>query len=260
MDKGKLSKGERHELILSEIRTSAAIRISKLAKRLGVAGETIRRDLVELGDAGLINRTYGGATISLVTSEPAISERGLTLIEERARVGRGAVSLVQNGQVVMIDGGSTTYEVARNLAQFTRDLTVITNSTGVASVAAGNPTFRVILCPGTFDHREASVLGEDTVEYVNRYNADVAIIGASGVTTAGPNDMISGAVAVKRAMIDQSISTILVITNDKFGRTSLQRICKLHDIADIVTDAEPPPGFREAIATSGARLHVFPAR
>lgn len=260
MDHGKLSKSERHELILSEIRTSAAIRISKLAKRLGVAGETIRRDLVELGEAGLINRTYGGATISLMTSEPAISERGLTMIEERSRIGRGTVGLVENGQVIMIDGGSTTYEVARNLAQFTRDLVVITNSAGIASVAGGNPTFRVIMCPGVYDHREGCVLGEETVEYVSRYNADIAIIGATGITNAGPNDTISGAVAVKRAMIDQSVSSVLVVTNDKFGRTSLQRVCRLDDISDIVTDAEPPPGFPEAIAKAGAKLHVFPER
>ena len=180
MDTGRLTKKERHELILSEVRKSAAIRISKLAKRIGVAGETIRRDLIELGEAGLINRTYGGATISLVTSEPVISERGLTLVEERARIGKGAAGLIENRQVVMIDGGSTTYEVARNLAQFKRDLVVITNSTGVASVAGGNPTFRVILCPGTYDNREGSVLGEDTVEFIARYNADAAIIGASG--------------------------------------------------------------------------------
>ena len=260
MDNGRLTKKERHELILSEIRTSASIRISKLAKRIGVAGETIRRDLIELGDAGLINRTYGGATISLVTSEPAISERGLTLVEERARIGRGTVGLVEKGQIVMIDGGSTTYEVARNLAQFSRDLTIITNSTGIASVSGGNPTFRVILCPGTYDNREGSVLGEDTVEYVSRYNADIAIIGASGITVDGPNDMISGAVAVKRAMIGQAMSTVLVVTHDKFGRASLQRVCKLGDISDVVTDAEPPAGFREAMQQVGSELHVFEGR
>ncbi|TGS89706.1 DeoR/GlpR transcriptional regulator, partial [bacterium M00.F.Ca.ET.177.01.1.1] len=65
MEPGRLTKKERHELILSEVRRSASIRISKLARRIGVAGETIRRDLIELGEAGLINRTYGGATISL---------------------------------------------------------------------------------------------------------------------------------------------------------------------------------------------------
>lgn len=260
MDTGKLTKKERHELILSEVRKSAAIRISKLAKRIGVAGETIRRDLIELGDAGLINRTYGGATISLVTSEPVISERGLTLVEERARIGKGAAGLIENRQVVMIDGGSTTYEVARSLAQLKRDLVVITNSIGVASVAGGNPTFRVILCPGAYDNREGSVLGEDTVEFVGRYNADAAIIGASGVTGDGPNDMISGAAAVKRAMIARSLSTILVVTHDKFGRSSLERVCRLTQISDIVTDRRVPSDFRAAVDAAGPELHIFEER
>ncbi|WP_192255514.1 DeoR/GlpR family DNA-binding transcription regulator [Mesorhizobium caraganae] len=257
MDQGRLTKKERHALILSEVRRSASIRISKLARRIGVAGETIRRDLIELGDAGLINRTYGGATISLVTTEPVISERGLTLVDERARIGRGAAGLVERGQIVMIDGGSTTYEVARNLSQLKRDLTIITNSTGVASVAGANPTFRVLLCPGTYDSREGSVLGEDTVEFVRRYNADVAIIGASGLSADGPSDMISGAAAVKRAMISRSLSTVLVVTHDKFGRSSLERICGLDDIADIVTDSEPKADLRTAAEQAGTELHVF---
>jgi DeoR/GlpR family transcriptional regulator of sugar metabolism len=211
-------------------------------------------------NAGLINRTYGGATISLVTSEPVISERGLTLVEERARIGKGAAGLIENRQVVMIDGGSTTYEVARSLAQLKRDLVVITNSIGVASVAGGNPTFRVILCPGTYDNREGSVLGEDTVEFIGRYNADAAIIGASGVTGDGPNDMISGAAAVKRAMIARSLSTILVVTHDKFGRASLERVCRLTQISDIVTDRRVLSDFRAAVDAAGPELHIFEER
>ncbi|MBZ9770019.1 DeoR/GlpR family DNA-binding transcription regulator [Mesorhizobium sp. CA6] len=257
IEAGRLTKKERHELILSEVRRSASIRISKLARRIGVAGETIRRDLIELGDAGLINRTYGGATISLVTSEPVIAERGLTMVEERARVGRGAAGLIEKGSIVMIDGGSTTYEVARSLSQHGRDLTIITNSVGVASVAGANPGFRVILCPGTYDSREAAVLGEDTVEFVRRYNADVAIIGASALNAEGPSDMISGAAAVKRAMMARSLSTILVVTNDKFGRSGLERVCALSEISDVVTDSEPAAEMRAAIDEAGGELHVF---
>jgi DeoR/GlpR family transcriptional regulator of sugar metabolism len=257
MDQNRLTKKERHELILSEVRRSASIRISKLARRIGVAGETIRRDLIELGDAGLINRTYGGATISLMTSEPVISERGLTLVEERARIGRGAAGLVENGRIVMIDGGSTTYEVACSLSQLRRDLTVITNSVGIASVAGANPSFRVILCPGTYDSREASVLGEDTVEFVRRYNADVAIIGASAVNGDGPSDTISGAAAVKRAMMARSLSAMLVVTNDKFGRSSLERVCALSEISDVVTDREPAAELRAAIDEAAGELHIF---
>ena len=257
IEPSRLTKKERHELILSEVRRSASIRISKLARRIGVAGETIRRDLIELGEAGLLNRTYGGATISLMTSEPVIAERGLTLVEERARIGRGAAGLIENGRIVMIDGGSTTYEVARSFSQLRRDLTVITNSLGVASVAGANPSFRVILCPGTYDSREASVLGEDTVEFLSRYNADVAVIGASALNGEGPSDTISGAAAVKRAMMARSLSTMLVVTNDKFGRSSLERVCALSEISDIVTDTEPAAELRSAIDDAGGELHVF---
>lgn len=257
MEHSRLSKKERHALILTEVRRSASIRISRLALRLGVAGETIRRDLIELGDAGLLNRTYGGATISLVTSEPVIAERSQTMIEERARIGRGAAGLVEKGQIVMIDGGSTTYEVARSLSQLKRELTIITNSIGVASVTGANPTFRVILCPGTYDSREASVVGEDTVEFVKRYNADIAIIGASSLSVDGPSDMISGAAAVKRAMIARALSTALVVTNDKFGRNSLERVCGLGELSDIVTDREPQPALRAVIKAAGTELHVF---
>ncbi|CCV11413.1 DeoR/GlpR family DNA-binding transcription regulator [Mesorhizobium sp. STM 4661] len=192
-----------------------------------------------------------------MTSEPVISQRGLTLIEERARIGRGAASLIGKGQIVMIDGGSTTFEAARCLSQLNRDLIIITNSTGVASVAGANPTFRVIVCPGTYDSREGSVFGEDTVEFVRRYNADVAIIGASGVTVDGPNDMISGAAAIKRAMMSRSLSTVLVVSSEKFGRSSLNRVCALSEISDIVTDCEPQVEWRVVIEEAGTELHVF---
>ena len=185
MDTGRLTKKERHEFILSEVRKSAAIRISRLAKRIGVAGETIRRDLIELADAGLINRTYGGATISLVTSEPVISERGLTLVEERARIGRGAAGLIENRQVVMIDGGSTTYEVARNLAQLKRDLVVITNSTGVAAVAWFQiPGLGVVIGLAIFCNLVAGALGGILIPIVlDRVRADPAVASGTFVTT-----------------------------------------------------------------------------
>lgn len=254
----KLNKKERHELILNEIRTSASIRISLLAKRIGVAGETIRRDLIELGEAGLINRTYGGATISLQTSEPMIGDRGAMLIEERARIARAAAELITSGQVIMLDGGSTTYEVARCLAQLRRDLTVITNSIGIANLTGGNPTFRVILAPGTYDRREGSVFGEDTVQFLNRYNADVAIFGASGITCAGPCEAVAGSAAVKRTMITRALTSMLVVDGTKFGRVNLEQVCAFDAIADLVTDQAPTEDLTSALAAAGTEIHVAP--
>ena len=254
----RLTKKERHALILAEIRRSASVRISRLAKRIGVAGETIRRDLIELGEAGLVKRTYGGATISLVTSEPVVLKRSLTMVDERVRIGRFAAGLAESAKVVMIDGGSTTLEVASSLAQSAKDLVMVTNCVAVASTVGANESFRVLLCPGTYDHREGSVFGEDTVEFIGRYNADIAIIGISGITTDGLNDMVPGAAAIKRAMISRSMMAVLVATHDKFGRACIERVCPFDDISDVVTDAEPNPVYRAAIEHTGGILHVCP--
>ncbi len=256
MARHRFTKQQRHEVILGEIRTTAAIRISNLAQRLGVAGETIRRDLLELNKAGLLKRTYGGATISPLAKEPSISERGIRLTEERARIGRAAAALVKTGEVVMIDGGSTTHQVATSLAENARDLVLITNSITIATVAGNNPTFRVILCPGTYDAREASVLGEDAVEFIGRYNADLSIVGASGLTPEGAFDAISGAAAVKRAMLGRAPKSVLVVDASKFGRSSLERVCGFDQVTDLVSDGEPPKEIAEAMRKSGTRLHV----
>lgn len=252
----KLGKRERHDLILNEIRTSAAIRVSELASRLGVSGETIRRDLAELGEAGLIARTYGGATIRPMTSEPTVGERGLAFVEERSRIGAAAARRIEDGQIVMIDGGSTTWQVARHLSQAARDLTVITNSAAIASAVGVNPNFRVILCPGTYDAREGSVLGEDAVEYIERFNAHIAIIGATGLTESGPSDAIAGAAIFKRAVLRRSAGSMLVIDHSKFGRTALQTVCPLDALDEIVTDAVPSGELAEAVRAAGIKVTV----
>jgi len=84
----------------------------------------------------------------------------------------------------------------------------------------------------------------------------LGVIGASALNAEGPSDMISGAAAVKRAMMRRSLSTMLVVTNDKFGRSGLERVCALSEISDVVTDSEPEAELRAAIEEAGGDLHV----
>lgn len=259
----KPDKRARHERILAEVRTSAAIRISALARELGVSGETIRRDLVELGDAGLVSRTYGGATVRPFTAEPSVHERDRTHVDERFRIGAVTATHVDDGQVVMIDGGSTTFQVARHLAQRARGLTVLTNSVGIAAVAGANPTFRVMLCPGVFHAQEGSVLGEDTAAWLARFHAHVAIIGASGLTVEGPADAVPGAAAVKRVMVERAAETVLVADHSKFERASLETICAWTAVGRLVSDRVLPEPLALALARAGtvcsiARGSAFP--
>ena len=129
------NKQERQEQIVAELHISPAIRASEIAERLGVHAETVRRDLKDLDRSGLINRTYGGAAVAPLAFEPSLAERDRILVNERRRIGRFAAALVEPGDVLLIDAGSTTIHFARQLAARAIDLTVITNSYGVATVS-----------------------------------------------------------------------------------------------------------------------------
>lgn len=230
--------------------------MSELAQRIGVSGETIRRDLAELVDAGLVSRTYGGATLAPFVAEPSVGERDRTLVAERFRIAAAAAQEVENGQLVTLDGGSTTRAVARHLAQLRRDLTIITNSLGVAIAAGANPTFRVLLCPGRYHAGEGSVFGEDTTDYLARFHAHVAIIGATGLTNEGPSEAVSGAAAVKRVMLRRAAATLLVLDHSKFERTSVETVCDFSALGAIVTDAPLPVLLARAAAEGGTRVVV----
>src|SRR5262249_24650661 len=129
----RMPKQDRQSRILAELRVSTTLRISDLAAELGVSTETIRRDLEEMGQSGLINRTYGGAGARPLGYEPAWNERSNAMAVEREAIAALAIKLVRPGEALMIDAGSTTLHFARRLAAELRDLTVITNSFAVAT-------------------------------------------------------------------------------------------------------------------------------
>lgn len=252
----KLKKGERQERILGELRASPAIRISEMAEDFGVSTETIRRDLDELSQRGMLNRTYGGAAARAFAFEPALSERYKEFVDERQRVGALAARAIEPGQVLMIDVGSTTMHFARRVSAELRDLTVITNSFGVATVLSTNPTIRVIICPGVYDGREGSVFGSETTDFLGRYNANVAVIGASGLTEEGPNDVSPSAAAVKRAMLARAEASMLLVDHSKYGLLTLENICPLSKVGLIITDRSPGGSLAKSLKRAAVPVVV----
>ncbi|HXQ42628.1 MAG TPA: DeoR/GlpR family DNA-binding transcription regulator [Candidatus Udaeobacter sp.] len=243
----KLKKTERQARILGELRAQPAIRISDLAGDFGVSTETIRRDLDELGQQGMLSRTYGGATARPFGAEPTLSERYKEHVEERERVGSLAARIIKPGQVLMVDAGSTTLHFARRLSAELRNLTVITNSFGVASALSTNPTISVVVCPGRYDAREGSVFGPDSESFLRRFNANVAVCSCSGLTPEGPNDVNPSAAVVKRAMMARAETNMLLVDHSKFGVLTLENVCPLHDIRLIVADRLPAGDLARAI-------------
>jgi len=252
----RLKRSERFDRIIDELRASATVRISRLADEFGVSTETVRRDIDELSRRGLVDRTYGGAAGRPMVREPAVNERYQVLVEERSRIGVSAAQLVEPGDGLMIDSGSTTTHFAQRLAATGENLTVLTNSIGVALALGRNPDIRVIVCPGDYSPREGGTFGPETSALLRRYHVDKAFIGTSGLTVDGPVDVDSRACWVKRAMIERSERRILLVDKTKFDVRSLEVVCTLFDLDDVITDAPPGPKLSEALVAAGVRLAI----
>jgi len=249
-------KAIRQRMIVAELGLSPAVRTSDLARRLGVSAETVRRDIEELTQRGLVSRTYGGAAGRQLGLQPEFHDRDIRAVEEREAIARAAVKLVKAGHVVMIDSGSTTARFALMLAQSAKRITVITNCFAAANALAPQDSIRVIFCPGDFMAHERGVYGSETCAFLQRFNADFAFIGASGLTREGPNDVETQACWVKRTMLERAERGVLLLDSAKFNRRHLELVCPMSKLSDIFTDRAPDGALADEIAVRSVSLHL----
>ncbi|MGG5808556.1 DeoR/GlpR family DNA-binding transcription regulator [Falsiroseomonas sp. CW058] len=256
LNDGAPDKTRRHQRILAALATDPTVRISALAAQFGVSAETVRRDVEELSRLGAVRRTYGGASVVAAGQQPELSSRERMAVAERARIGAAAAAMVQPGDVVMLDAGSTTGHMARALAMRGIRATVLTNSLPAAQALSAAPggAIRVILCPGDVSAAEQGVYGPETAAFLERFHADLAFVGASGLTPEGPCDVETRAVWVKRAMLARAGRRLLLVDHEKFGRAVLERVCPLEDLTGLVTDSAPTGRLAEVLARAGVDL------
>ncbi len=258
--KGAPPKAERHQSILAALATDPTVRISALASQFNVSAETVRRDIEELSRQGAVRRTYGGASVTHAGLQPELSSRERIAVAERARIGAAAAAMVEEGAVVMLDTGSTTTHFARALAARGIAATVLTNNLTAATELAAAPDgrLRVLLCPGEVSAGERGVYGSEAEAFLRRFNADIAVIGASGLTEEGPSDAVSRAAWVKRAMLERAPRRMLLVDSGKFGRGLLECVCPLEWLTDLVTEAPPPSRLAAALDRAGLAVTLAP--
>jgi DeoR family transcriptional regulator, glycerol-3-phosphate regulon repressor len=253
--KPRLDKIARQQIILVEARRSAALRVSDLARHLEVSGETIRRDLDELGNAGRLRRIYGGATLPAFSVQGAATRMGTSSAEALQRMAAAVAARVEPGQTLMIGGGLPAQHVARLLARGNHGIVLITNSLGIAGVAGGGAA-QVVLCPGTYDAEHDSAEGEDTIEYIARFTPDLAVIASSALSPDGASDDRRASANVKRAMLCAGRRAILIIEHSRLGGNALQQIAPLSSLAEVVTSGVPPAVIAAACRDAGVKLTV----
>lgn len=249
----KLRKAERRQQILLELKLHPHVRTSDLAALFGVSSETIRRDVDALSRDGLIQRAHGGATAPAHGHYPSLEERAAARTEERERIGRCAAGLVGEGETLMVDSGSTTIQFARSLAYLGTPCTVVTNSLPVA-MALGHGVAEVILCPGKYLPAESAVVGNETVEFLSRFNVDRTIIGASSLSENGLSETVAGFAEIKRVMMRRAVHTHLLIDSEKFGRRGFMKAGELEDMDCIVVDHAPESDLRQALDRAKVKI------
>lgn len=250
-------KDERRAHILEALRYTPHLRIASLAERFGVTTETVRRDLDTLSAMGLVDRAHGGAVARPMGVQPSISEREQSTVNERRRIAAVAAELVSPGQVVMIDAGSTTTQLAWQLSANGDALTAITNSYPVAAALAPS-VVRIIVCPGEFNGHEGGVFGQDTTEFLKRFHANIAFIGASGLSVGGITDVNREAAWVKRTMIERCETTYLLVDHTKFSVHVLEVVASLDSLDGLITDRPPPAPLEHVLKKAGVSVHIAP--
>jgi DeoR/GlpR family transcriptional regulator of sugar metabolism len=250
----RLGQQERHARILAMLRRDGIVRIATLARAFDVTTETARRDLDELAHGGALQRTYGGAASRSLIDEPGIGQRGLVHTPERTRIGAAAVALVEPGDALMIDAGSTTSVFASALAARNLHLTVVTNCLPVAHALGAAARCRVILCPGDYLEHEAGVFGPEAVAFLRKYHANKAFIGAGGLAADGISDAHSAGCAVKRAMLECAKQGVLLADSSKFDGVQFERVAPLAALDHLVTDAPPARRLASALRAAGVEV------
>ena len=240
--------------ILKKARQTGRVEVDDLAIQFDVTPQTIRKDLNEICDAGLLQRVHGGAVYPSGAINYAYDARRSLAAEEKRRIGETAAALIPDNSSVILNIGTTTEQVAFALRD--RDgLMVITNNINVANILRESPSTEVIIAGGLVRRSDGGIVGEATVDFIRQFKVDFAVIGVSGIDTDGALlDFDFREVKVAQAIIANARHVIVVADQTKFTRTAPVRIGHLGQAHSFITDACPLDSIRQVCAEGGIKL------
>jgi DeoR/GlpR family transcriptional regulator of sugar metabolism len=248
----------RRRRLLERITRQGYATLEELVRVLGVSESTIRRDLEVLDLSGSIKRTHGGAVYAgEVRSMPAFDDRTGTAAAEKRAIGQAAAALLEDGDTVLLDGGTTTLEVARALVG--RRVQVVTNSLPIAQLLASSHPTDLILIGGYVYPRTGVALGPLAIETMQSIRVRTAILGAGGIVPEGIYNSNSLLVETERQMMACGQEVMIVADHTKFGRLALARLCGLEELDSVVVDSGLGGEDREMLEAAGVAIHVAAA-
>ena len=248
---GQMLAVDRRHQILERVADQQTIQVGELARALRVSEMTIRRDIHRLERDGFLRRTYGGATAHLTRAlELAFNARALEHAAAKRRIGMEAARLVEGASTLFVGVGTTAEHFARFLPA--RDnIVVITGSLPIASLL-GTRSVRAVVLGGVVQREELACSGPIAAASVARYHADVAVIGAAGVSArSGITELEDDVAEINRQMMERSDAVMVIADGSKLGSVARAAVSPMTSVNTLVTDKSAKPVSRTAII-SGA--------
>lgn len=242
--------------IVALAKRDGRVSVDGLAEQFQVTPQTIRKDLNELVDRGLLHRFHGGAVIASGVANVSYEARRLIAPEEKRRVGEVAAQLIPNNSSILINIGTTTEQVATALRLHT-GMMVITNNIHVINILGGLSEFELVVVGGVVRQSDLGVLGEAAIDFIRQFHVDIAVIGASAIGSDGTLlDYDYREVKVSKAIIECARHSILVADSTKYSRNAPVRIGHLSEIDTFVTDTRPPQHIQRICDESDVILKI----
>ena len=235
---GTLYAEERREKIASLLRERKKVAVNALCDRFGVSAATVRSDLREMQKAGQLTRTHGGAIVRTHTASEAISSQKVDKqVRQKRRIAEAALALVENGDTILIDTGTTTLEFASRLAE-RRDLKVVTNDIEIARCLERVDCGQVIVLGGILRKGFHCLVRSPGAAPLRDLTVDKAFMGANGLSTdKGATTPDVQQAETKKSMLEMSNHVVLLCDSSKIGRVSFARFASLDEIDTLETDA-----------------------
>jgi DeoR family transcriptional regulator of aga operon len=257
MEKTKRNTVQRRTLILEKLDGDGQVFVNNLSDQFDVSEVTIRNDLLQLEKKHMLIRARGGAIkINRVGIDHELSQKHRLNLEQKQRIGKRAAKLVKEGDTIIIDSGTTTMEMTKNISPDAR-ITVITNALNIANHLAHNPNTEVII-PGGFLRKESlSLVGTPAEKSLKNYLSDKVFLGVDGL------DINYGLMTpnveeahLNQAMIEISQKVIVLADSSKIFKRSLAIICPVSKIDVLITDEGLPPNYKLSLEKIGVEVVI----
>ena len=254
MESHKITK--RHESMMDVVRQFGTIKVADVAKTLGVSEETIRRDARPLEERGDIVKLHGALTLPHYVGEAPLERRMRENSDAKRAIAKAAAELVEDGDSLIIDAGTTTSVFAQELRN-KRRLTVVTNSSDIARTLATVNGNIVYMAGGELMGDSGAAFGPSAIEFISRFKVRHTFISIGAIDRKlGPMDAVLAEAQFANRALSCAEHRVLLTDSSKFGRSALVKVCGFEDLSKLVTDVRPDTDMMEQLTRANVAVMV----